>query len=172
MLCLCEPRLAVQMKQNKQAGAIWSWLLPKHETPADQSKTTYSVLGVWSHSRRWTQSGRRATRWRCRKNGSYVSLRSSQPRGSDGRISLKDSDRLTFKNVKKQTNSRALSCIKVRSLQLCEASFYYLWVVNVSVAVCSQLTHTVVTQAAVGGARRAEHLAGEAVLELHHLLID
>lgn len=75
-----------------------------------------------------------------------------------------------FRNVKK--NSRALSYIKLRSLQLCEASFYYLWVVNVSVAVCSQLTHTVVTQAAVGGARRAEHLAGEAVLELHHLLID
>lgn len=75
-----------------------------------------------------------------------------------------------FRNVKK--NSRALSYIKVRSLQLCETSFYYLWVVNVSVAVCSQLTHTVVTQAAVGGAWRAEHLAGEAVLELHHLLID
>lgn len=35
-----------------------------------------------------------------------------------------------------------------------------------------QLTHTVVTQAAVGGARRPEHLAGEAVLELHHLLVD
>lgn len=34
------------------------------------------------------------------------------------------------------------------------------------------LTHTVVTQAAVGGARRPEHLAGEAVLELHHLLVD
>lgn len=37
---------------------------------------------------------------------------------------------------------------------------------------CPQLTHTVVTQAAVGGARRPEHLAGEAVLELHHLLVD
>lgn len=96
LLCCCEPRLAVRMKQNKQAGAIWSRLLPKHETPADQSKTTYSVLGVWSHSRRWTPSGRRATRWRCRKTGSYVSLHSSQPRGSDGRISLKDSDQLTF----------------------------------------------------------------------------
>lgn len=32
--------------------------------------------------------------------------------------------------------------------------------------------HTVVTQAAVGGAWRPEHLAGEAVLELHHLLVD
>ena len=38
--------------------------------------------------------------------------------------------------------------------------------------VSTQLTHTVVTQAAVGGARRPEHLAGEAVLELHHLLVD
>lgn len=37
---------------------------------------------------------------------------------------------------------------------------------------CPQLTHTVVTKAAVGGARRPEHLAGEAVLELHHLLVD
>ena len=35
-----------------------------------------------------------------------------------------------------------------------------------------QLTHTVVTQAAVGGAGGPEHLAGEAVLELHHLLVD
>lgn len=35
-----------------------------------------------------------------------------------------------------------------------------------------QLTHTVVTQAAVGGARGPEHLAGEAVLELDHLLVD
>ncbi len=34
------------------------------------------------------------------------------------------------------------------------------------------LTHTVVTQAAVGGARRPEDLAGEAVLEFNHLLID
>lgn len=34
------------------------------------------------------------------------------------------------------------------------------------------LTHAVVAQAAVGGARRAEHLAGEAVLELDHLLVD
>ena len=40
------------------------------------------------------------------------------------------------------------------------------------VGVCPQLTHAVVTQAAVGGARRPEHLAGEAVLELHHLLVD
>lgn len=37
---------------------------------------------------------------------------------------------------------------------------------------CPQLTHTVVAQAAVGGARRPEHLAGEAVLELDHLLVD
>lgn len=37
---------------------------------------------------------------------------------------------------------------------------------------CPQLTHTVVTKAAVGGAGRPEHLAGEAVLELHHLLVD
>ncbi len=37
---------------------------------------------------------------------------------------------------------------------------------------CPQLTHTVVTQAAVGGAWRPEHLAGEAVLELHHLLVN
>lgn len=35
-----------------------------------------------------------------------------------------------------------------------------------------QLTHTVVAQAAVGGARGPEHLAGEAVLELDHLLVD
>lgn len=41
-----------------------------------------------------------------------------------------------------------------------------------SAAVCAQLTHTVVTEAAVGGARRTEHLAGEAVLEFDHLLID
>lgn len=34
------------------------------------------------------------------------------------------------------------------------------------------LTHTVVAQAAVGGARRAEHLTGEAVFELYHLLVD
>lgn len=40
------------------------------------------------------------------------------------------------------------------------------------VVVRSQLTHAVVTQAAVGGARRSEHLAGEAVLELHHLVVD
>jgi len=44
--------------------------------------------------------------------------------------------------------------------------------VCVRVCVCPQLTHTVVTQATVGGARRPEHLAGEAVLELHHLLVD
>lgn len=35
-----------------------------------------------------------------------------------------------------------------------------------------RLTHTVVTQAAVGGARRPEHPAGEAVLELHQLPVD
>lgn len=35
-----------------------------------------------------------------------------------------------------------------------------------------RLTHAVVAQAAVRGARRPEHLAGEAVLELHHLLVD
>ena len=33
-------------------------------------------------------------------------------------------------------------------------------------------TYAVVTQAAVGGARGPEHLAGEAVLELHCLLVD
>lgn len=33
-------------------------------------------------------------------------------------------------------------------------------------------THAVVTQAAVGGPRRPEHPAGEAVLELHRLLVD
>lgn len=36
----------------------------------------------------------------------------------------------------------------------------------------ARLTHAVVAQAAVGGARRPEHLAGEAVLEFHHLLVD
>lgn len=41
-----------------------------------------------------------------------------------------------------------------------------------SAVLCAQLTHTVVTQAAVGGARRPEHLAGEAVLEFDHLLVD
>lgn len=39
-------------------------------------------------------------------------------------------------------------------------------------AVMVESLHTVVTQATVGGARRPEHLAGEAVLELHHLLVD
>lgn len=33
-------------------------------------------------------------------------------------------------------------------------------------------THTVVTQAAVRGSRRAEHFTSEAVFELHHLLVD
>lgn len=51
-----------------------------------------------------------------------------------------------------------------------ETSIHYLSLVNVKVS--ARLTHTVVTQAAVGGARRPEHLAGEAVLELHHLLVD
>lgn len=54
-----------------------------------------------------------------------------------------------------------------------ETSFHYLWLVNFSVLVCvPPLTHTVVAQAAVRGAWRSEHLAGEAVLELHHLLVD
>lgn len=35
-----------------------------------------------------------------------------------------------------------------------------------------KLTHAVVAQAAVGSARRTEHLAGKAVLELDHLLVD
>lgn len=39
-------------------------------------------------------------------------------------------------------------------------------------AVMVESLHTVVTQAAVRGARRPEHLAGEAVFELHHLLVD
>lgn len=34
------------------------------------------------------------------------------------------------------------------------------------------LTHTVVTQAAMGGARKSEHFTSEAVFELHHLLVD
>ena len=34
------------------------------------------------------------------------------------------------------------------------------------------LTHTVVTQAAVGGARRPEDLAGEAVFQLDRLPVD
>ena len=34
------------------------------------------------------------------------------------------------------------------------------------------LTNTVVTQAAVGGPRRAEHFTSEAVFELYHLLVD
>lgn len=57
-------------------------------------------------------------------------------------------------------------------LQGCGTSIHYLMLANVSASVCPQLTHTVVTQAAVGGSRRPEHLAGEAVLELHHLLVD
>lgn len=32
--------------------------------------------------------------------------------------------------------------------------------------------HAVVTQAAVGGPRRAEHFTREAIFELHHLLVD
>lgn len=39
-------------------------------------------------------------------------------------------------------------------------------------AVVIKPLNTVVTQAAVGGPRRTEHLASEAVLELHHLLVD
>lgn len=39
-------------------------------------------------------------------------------------------------------------------------------------AVMIEALHTVVTQAAVGGARRTEDLAGEAVLEFNHLLVD
>lgn len=35
-----------------------------------------------------------------------------------------------------------------------------------------RLTHAVVAQAAVGGTRGPEHLAGEAILEFHHLLVD
>ena len=35
-----------------------------------------------------------------------------------------------------------------------------------------ELTHTVVTEAAVRGPRRPEDLAGEAVLELHRLPVD
>lgn len=34
------------------------------------------------------------------------------------------------------------------------------------------LTHTVVTQAAMGGPRRAECFTSEAVFELYHLLVD
>lgn len=34
------------------------------------------------------------------------------------------------------------------------------------------LTHTVVTQAAMGGPRRSERFTSEAVFELHHLLVD
>lgn len=34
------------------------------------------------------------------------------------------------------------------------------------------LTHTVVTQAAMGGPRRAERFTSEAVFELYHLLVD
>lgn len=34
------------------------------------------------------------------------------------------------------------------------------------------LTHTVVTKAAVGGPRRAEHFTSEAVFEFYHLLVD
>lgn len=34
------------------------------------------------------------------------------------------------------------------------------------------LTNTVVTQAAMGGARRSEGFTSEAVFELHHLLVD
>lgn len=41
-----------------------------------------------------------------------------------------------------------------------------------SVGASRQLTHTVVTLAAVRGARRPEHLTGEAVLELDDLLVD
>lgn len=34
------------------------------------------------------------------------------------------------------------------------------------------LTHTVVTQAAMGGPRRAERFTSETVFELYHLLVD
>lgn len=37
---------------------------------------------------------------------------------------------------------------------------------------CQVLTYTVVTQAAMGGPRRAERFTSEAVLELYHLLVD
>lgn len=39
-------------------------------------------------------------------------------------------------------------------------------------AVVIKPLHTVVTQAAVGGSRRAKHFTSEAVFELHHLLVD
>lgn len=54
----------------------------------DEGNITYSALDVWSHSRRWKLSGRRATRWRCKRIGSCVFPHSFPPKDSDGRIVL------------------------------------------------------------------------------------
>ena len=73
-----------------QVLSVRSFLFFNHEKLADHGINTYSVLDVWSHSQRWRPSGRRATRWKCRRSGSCVSPRSSPPRGNDGRIALKE----------------------------------------------------------------------------------
>lgn len=163
--------------------SVRSHLFFNHKTHVDWSINTYLVPDVWSRSRRWTPSRRRVTLWRCRKSGSFVSLRSSPPRGSDGRIALKEkhtkgkwTDFYFEFNVMVQCHSNHSCLNQSKEMMFTDAlrSPYLLFIIGKchSAAVCAQLTHTIVTQAAVGGARRSEHLAGEAVLELDHLLID
>lgn len=140
-------------------------------------------------------SGKRVTRWRYRRNGSCVSPRSSPPKDSDGRIALKweaHQKRIHNEwnhwhfgfNLKLQEHWEiCLYVIQVSPawagvMHQCSLQSggkpYPLFITGKcqSVGVCPRLTHTVVTKAAVGGARWSEHLAGEAVLELHHLLVD